>query len=209
MFETIRDVKIDHIYFDSRAPQSNLSSFKEFRETTESEFTEVRLALRMKVYSIPTDYIDIFQLAPVNSGIRMELSKPARLGMVVGYDNKDKYKGFVLTDSFSLNRWYLVTIKIDLKKRLKVTLNGNTVVNYSTDPGLDYRISDLVVGAGFSKTRKFVGKISDFFIHYQMFEKRPPVTCFGILIIKHIAGLILLLNLFLLLIPTKQVSVNS
>jgi hypothetical protein len=205
MFKTIKNVKLDHISFDSRTTQLNLSSLKEFRETGESEFTAVRLAFRMKVYSIPTDYSDIFQLAPVNSGIRMELSKPARLGMVVGYDNKDKYKGFILTDSLTLNQWYLVTMKIDIKKRLKVTLNGNTVVNYSTDPGLEYKISDIVVGAGFSKTRKFTGKISDFFIHYQMFEKRQPIICFGLLIIKHIAGLVLLINLFLLLIPTKQV----
>lgn len=200
MFETIKSVKHNHIYFDSRTSQSDLSSIKEFQETSESEFNEVRVSFKMLVYAI-SGYNNIFQLAPDNSGIRMELSKPATVGVLVGYNDKSKIKGFTLTDSLRLNQWYQFTLNLDRNKRLKMTLNGEIIGNFEPDQGLNYKISDIVVGAGFSKLRKFDGKINDFSINYQLLVKRHPLSRFIILNIKYLFGFVMLLTLFFLLIP--------
>ena len=190
-YETAQTFKKTGLSFDSRSPNRRESLIKEFTQTFDSSEKEIEINFRMKAYSIG-EFNNVFQTADANSGIRLELSKPATLALVFG---GEKVVGAILTREL-LDKWYSVSIKIDRSGKLKVFLDDAQVVDHVLDP-IDYRISHLAIGAGFSVTRPFDGQIQDFSAEYRFLEERSDgfLYTFYLIFLISFAFLITLLAL--------------
>src|SRR3972149_2702883 len=189
----------DHINvnYDNRSGDSALSAIKDFSESVKSEYKEVEISFDARLYSVH-NWQDIFQPAPSNTGIRMEIAEPAILSLVVGTKNSDGYRGFLLTDSLRLNKRYSVRVLADINKHLRVWLDGLVILDI-IDPNFDYDISEIAVGSGYSRTRPFDGELTNFRIKYKLFEENKnahltiiSIKIFLILCIGVISLLILL-----------------
>ncbi len=125
-------------------------------------------------------YTDIFGTAPVNKGIRVELSGETA-ALVVGAKNANGWDPFVIsrinkktlqpTGVKLENAVHQLTVMIDRAKHVSVTLDGKQVVNMDS-PDLNYDISDLTVGSGFSVARTFNGRVSNFSYSYGFYAPR-------------------------------------
>jgi hypothetical protein len=56
-------------------------------------------------------------------------------------------------------------------------LDNKTVIDL-IEPSIDYDISEIVVGSGFSKSRHFDGELSKFEIKYTFFKKNKKILSF-------------------------------
>ncbi|MCX6722921.1 MAG: hypothetical protein NT094_02515 [Candidatus Staskawiczbacteria bacterium] len=146
-------------FFDSNSSDSGLSKYKTITTEYKQGPKELLINFRFKVYRFG-DYNNIFQTAPGNSGIRMELTSPSTLALIVNCGKSAGIRGLVVTSAIETNKWYSLFVKVDCKNHLNVFLNNYSMIN-QTIPVLNYEISDIAVGTGFSKTRKFDGAISD------------------------------------------------
>ena len=195
----VKSESYKNINFDSQAQDNNLSAVKEFHERNFDEFKEkkylkeVEISFKCEIYSI-AEWDNIFQTAPLNYGMRMELSK-AGMGILIG--TEDEYKGFTVLNKVKLDNLYDIKIKIDKKNRLTVIVDGNEELNIA-DKSFDYSISEITIGTGYSKTRPFHGLIKDFTIDYKILK-----TSFIILNVV-VSGVLLLilivLGLFIVII---------
>ncbi len=158
------------IEYDNKSSDSGLSRIKEYPEPKTGKIEEVEISFRMRPDSA-LNYSNVFQTAPGNSGIRMELggSSKSSLGMVVG-DGDKGFRGISITDHVELGTWHSVRVSMSEDKRIRVFLDGNRMVDQKYG-GVDYIVSDIAVGAGFSKTRAFDGEIRDFAIKYKFFQE--------------------------------------
>lgn len=193
----------DHINvnYDSRSGDPALSAIKEFSESVKSEYKEVEINFDAVIYSIH-NWQNIFQTAPSNTGIRMEIAEPAILSLVVGAKNLDGYRGFLLTDSLKLNKRYSVRVLADINKHLRVWLDGQVVLDV-IDPNFDCDISEIAVGSGYSKTRPFDGELTDFRIKYKLLEENKKGHLM-IMVIKTILILCIAVISLLILFSINQ-----
>ena len=114
-------------------------------------------------------YLDLFQTAPLNTGIRLELSGKV-LALIVGARNATGYVPYIITDSLDTTQPHLLELHIDNANRVSISVDRQEVVT-SVTPELDYAISDIAVGTGLSKMRPFSGRITDFSYAYAYYEK--------------------------------------
>lgn len=168
-YTAIKNVSHANLNYNNQSEDINISSVKDFSELVQSDYKEINISFYAKVKSI-SGWNNIFQTAPLNSGIRMELSEPSTLGLVIKSKNKEAFRGFYLTRELQLDKWYFVDLKININKHLIVLLDNKTVID-EVDPNFDFDISEIAVGSGFSKTRPFDGEISKFEIRYSIFKK--------------------------------------
>lgn len=166
-YKTLKKVEFDHIAYDSQSKDHELSRVKELTENIKAQDKEISINFEMKAYSI-SDWNNVFQTAPSNSGIRMELSKPDAVGLVIGTNNKEGYRGFHL-GQILFNQWHKVEIKINRDKRLRAVFDDKTILD--VDPAFDYDISDIAIGTGFNKLRGFQGEIRNFSIEYKLCQR--------------------------------------
>jgi hypothetical protein len=129
------------------------------------KINEVDISFQMKLYSIET-LNNPFQTALANRGIRMEVALPSTLGLVIGGKTPSGFIYVIVTESLEANRWYSVQLSIDSNNHIQVMLD-NAIVASLVDERIDYEVSDIAIGAGFSKTRGFDGAIKDFSIEYE------------------------------------------
>jgi hypothetical protein len=172
-FKTLKIDTLANAQFDSRSTDPSASTIKEFREPQRSRYNEAMISFDLKAYS-NSGWDNVFQTAPQNSGIRMELAKPSVLSLIVGSKGQDGMKGIILTDSFVFNQWYSVKIQTDKEKHLRVWLDNNLVADLF-DPAMNYAVSDIAVGTGFSRSRPFDGTIRNFTISYMLINKRTAL----------------------------------
>jgi len=144
--------------FDSRSVDPLEKAVKAVRLTRDSRQNGLRIAFSFKVHQL-RQFDNLFQTDPVNSGIRMELSAPAALALIIA--GPDGPKGIYITRRLRLNKVYQLEMRIDRSDNLRVFLNKRLVVDECV-PGARYKLSDVVIGSGFSRTRGFDGRISDF-----------------------------------------------
>lgn len=187
-YSTFKTAQYTNKYFNSYSTDPNISGMKSFSIKENIKVEQTDISFQMKVYEID-NYNNIFQTAPTNSGIRMELAQPSKLGLIIGYKNAEGVKGFVLRRSLQLKQWYSVNINISRDKHLRVLLNNVAVVDLK-DSAINYDISDVAIGAGFSKKRLFKGEIVNFDLKYKFAEK-DPVRTNGALIVEIILSIIL------------------
>jgi hypothetical protein len=159
VYEPGKSVNIEHINYDSSERGSSPQSIKGFAEASKAVSKEISISFKMKVHSV-REYDDLFQTAPANAGVRMELLKPSVLGLVVGCKG-NSFKGFTVTDSLKMGEEYRVNVRITQTGKVVVALNGLVLVNESAHD-LEFRLSDIAIGTGMSKSRPFDGSISDF-----------------------------------------------
>lgn len=171
--DKIQSTKInERIYslalFDSNS--SNAEERKIFRYTEEhaAEFSEVRISFDFKANVFDAKYGNVFQTAPDNSGIRVEAAPPSLLAIVIGYENEDKLKGFMISETLETNRWYNVRIDISRTKDMQVYLDNKLVVDVH-DQNLNFAISDIAIGAGFNANRNWNGGIRNFSMSYTLY----------------------------------------
>lgn len=196
IFERTETVVITNVDFESDARDPRLAAVKVFPQVDDpSSFKAVDIHLKMKAHSM-TGYNNLFQTAPENAGIRLELAGPSTLGLVVGNEEARPggFKGYILTRSIQPGKWYTVGITITRNKRLRVSIDNTTVVD-SLERGLGFSLSDIAVGTGFSRTRPFDGSIEDFSMTYRFFRKNYSMQraflMFKIVLISGLVGLIL------------------
>ncbi len=183
-----------NIDYGSSSQATSQSSIKEFRQKDIRGFKDIAISFAMKTYSID-DHNNVFQTAPFNSGIRMELSKPSTLVLIVKSNTSSGFAPIILTKSIKLNKWYNIAINIDRLGHVKIILDNEQIVNW-VDRNLDFAVSDIMVGAGFDKTRVFKGKISNFKLSLKVFEK---MNLAKIKIIKYVFDITLLFAIGLLI----------
>ena len=168
-FEVRKEVLQKNIYLNSNSPDPRQSSVKEFREEDGSKWKELEMQFRMRIPGIE-NHPNVFQTSPGNSGIRMELSPPGNLALVVGSKNAAGFSGFFLSRNVPLNRWVQIRLSLTPGHRLTVFLDGSKVLE-ATDEDLAYEISSVAIGTGFNQTRPFQGELADFYLHYKFLEK--------------------------------------
>ena len=157
-------------FFDSHSVDSSLSKYKTITTKYKQGLRELLINFNFKVYQIG-DYNNIFQTAPGNSGIRMELANPSTLALIVDCGAPTGVRGLIVSDEIEVDKWYRVVVKMDRQNHLSVLLDDRLVVDERI-PFFQHDVSDLAVGTGFSKTRMFDGKISDCNIELSMYSDR-------------------------------------
>lgn len=172
-YRRLYSVSHRNIHFDSASADKALSGIKEFPETYSGDQTvkELTLAFRMK----PADlfYDNVFQTAPGEQGVRMELySETGRRGNLFLYISSEdgSLSGYLLRGRVKTGRWYSVALKIHKNKRISVSVNGLPVLN-RREGAIVYNISDIAVGTGCSKSRNFQGEIRDFSVEYTFYRR--------------------------------------
>lgn len=184
IYKTIGGNKYVSVDYDRHSDNAEKAKVKTYFEQTSSDIKEVYIDFKMKIYSL-NEYQNIFQTAPFNEGIRLELAPPSTLGLVVQQKDTHVPFGVILANSCVLNEWYHITISIDKNRRVRISINDFPVIDSKDMPigEIDYKISDIAIGSGFSKTRDFDGALADFSFEYRLLEKRKALSA-GILIGK-------------------------
>ncbi|MFH1825475.1 MAG: hypothetical protein ABH873_09690 [Candidatus Firestonebacteria bacterium] len=172
-YKLIKEVKYSNISFNSQSKNKEQSSIKQYVENLSSDVKEIEISFNMKIYYI-FQWDNIFQTAIENDGVRLELSLPSTLAIGIGNVKKNKTVFKIIEDDINYDEWYSVYIKIDRNKKLTVKLNNKTVIEKVED--VDYRISDIVIGTGFSKTRAFNGEVNNFIINYKLINKSKVIS---------------------------------
>ncbi|MEI7905526.1 MAG: hypothetical protein WCI43_08975, partial [Candidatus Firestonebacteria bacterium] len=164
-YKEIKNVKYSGINYDSRSKDPGLSSVKEYFEKTGAKFKELNLSFNMTAYSPESG--NIFQTAPLDSGLRLEITPEANLNLVAKLA-KGQPQSLRLVDKIKLNAMYAISLSIDVENRIAVSLNK--LEGQINVKNMDYGISELLVGAGYDRTQKFDGKLSGFNIEYKLLE---------------------------------------
>ena len=136
----------------------------------EFDRAEIEISFQLLVDSIE-DYDNVFQTAPWNEGIRLELAKPAKLAFVIPEKRggPGSIRGFYLTQQLQFRKWYRVRLRINPEQRFQAWLNDFPAIDIQ-DAGWAYAVSEVALGTGFNRTRPFHGKIADFTICYQTWK---------------------------------------
>ena len=128
-------------------------------EIKKSDNAYVHLKLRFRADS--TDgYPNLFQTAPANRGIRMEIN-----GATVGINFPDSavqggLKGLTLTTVLKTGKWYTLEVEALNGAYVRAELDGHNVAYYAS-AGISFDASRILVGGGFNASRIFRGEIEN------------------------------------------------
>ena len=184
------------INFDGRAGATGpLSRVPEFVEAANNHPVkgQITIKLSFNAQSVGT-YGNVFQTAPLNDGLRLELAKPNTAALIVGAHNPAGFLPYVLTSQLKLRQWHTLSLTVDGSNRIVAVYDGQKIVD-ATDPELAYSISDVTFGTGFSKQRHFDGQIKDASISYSVLVSTPSgqFTVTALRVIFFILSIIFLL----------------
>jgi hypothetical protein len=101
---------------------------------------------------------NVFQTAPVNSGIRMEISGATASLIIPDKLEPGGLKGLVLTSTLKTGQWYELEVDALNGAFVRAKLDGLSVANY-VSAGISMETGQLLVGGGFDETRVFRGQI--------------------------------------------------
>lgn len=124
------------------------------------------VAMQFRPFGIQ-GYQDVFQTAPLNSGMRLEIGAPHTLALIVAAKNAEGFVPYILSTTLEENQWHSLEIVSGFDSRLTVRLDGQTVVDV-VDPLLSYEVADLRLGEGFDETRFLRGQIKNGSVVYQV-----------------------------------------
>ncbi len=146
--------------FDSRSSVKQERLVKSLQSGRIRRGRALRLGFSFKVYQV-RQFDNLFQTDPVNLGVRMEMSVPSALALIIAGEGGPK--GIYITRDLKLNKIYRIELNLDKSDNVRVFLNGRLVIDECV-LGAQYGLSDVSIGAGFGKTRGFDGEIADFFL---------------------------------------------
>jgi len=120
--------------------------------------------LKLRFRSDSTEgYPNVFQTAPYDLGMRMEISG-STAAIVVRSLWADKgnsgLKVLVLTTALKAGQWYTLEIEALNGAFVRAKLDGQNVADYA-NAGLLMETSELLVGGGFDASRAFRGQIEN------------------------------------------------
>jgi len=148
------------------------------QESARGDLKTFELSLDFNASSI-NHFNNVFQTAPANSGLRLELSKPGTVALIAAARNSAGFIPYIVAPNVSLNRWHSFDVKIDPDKHITVTLDGQPRIN-ETNLTLAYEISDIAIGTGMSETRPFDGQIRNASISYRIIEPSGNGSIIGV-----------------------------
>ena len=130
----------------------------------------VHLKLRFRADSTE-GHPNVFQTAPVNRGMRMEISGSTAAIIVPDLLAPGGLKGLTLTTELKTGPWYVLEVEALNGTFVRVTLDGHLVADYVSS-GLSMETSQLLVGGGFDASRAFRGQMDNISITK---GNRPPL----------------------------------
>lgn len=128
-------------------------------EISPADNAYVHLKLRFRVDSVE-GYPNVFQTAPVNSGIRMEISGTTAAIVVPDKSVLGELKGLTLSTTVKTGQWYQLEVEALNGAFVHAKLEGQNVANYVSE-GISMETSQLLVGGGFDVSRAFRGQIDN------------------------------------------------
>lgn len=131
----------------------------------------IHLNLRFRAESTEA-HPNVFQTAPVNRGMRMEISGSTATIIVPDLSVSGGLKGLTLTTALKTEQWYALEVEALNGAYVRVTLDGQPVADYAS-ASLAMETSQLMVGGGFDASRAFRGVIENISITKGNF---PPPT---------------------------------
>ena len=156
--QTAGSKEISNIDFKNQVQEIYTSS-PWYDQTVES----VDIGLKVKFNQI--NYLEnLFQTSHSNTGIRMEVSDKSELFLVLGSKENPGYIAWKVISNIVPGKWY--DIRINVNNDLVQTFLNQKLVFENVYRYLDYSVTDVVVGSGFSRQRGFTGLIKGFRIEY-------------------------------------------
>lgn len=140
-------------YISGQTPPVSLGDLKK------SENGYIHLKLRFRVDGTEGNP-NVFQTAPANRGMRMEISGATAAIVVPDFSVLGGLKGLILSTAIKPGQWYALEVEALNGAFVRVIFDGHLVANYSS-AGLDIEFSQVHVGAGFDASRAFGGRIED------------------------------------------------
>ena len=137
------------------------------RELSRADVKSFESSMQFQSYG-GNGYMDLFQTAPLNSGIRLEATG-RMLALIIGAENANGYEPFLLTSNLVPREKHEVTIALGPTGNVDVWLDHKRMLA-TTAPDLDYLLSAITVGRGYSPNRAFRGNISNFIYSYKLYE---------------------------------------
>ncbi len=122
----------------------------------------VHLKLRFRADSTEGNP-NLFQTAPVNRGMRMEISGSTAAIIVPDLTVPGGLKGLPLTTTLKAGQWYTLEVEALNGTYVRAKLDGQSVADYAS-AGLSMETSHLLVGGGFDTSRAFRGQMDNIFI---------------------------------------------
>lgn len=165
-------VKYRDLSYDSSRDPNPWQVMVENEELGEFVRGDLEISFRMIVDFID-DYDNVFQTAPWNQGIRLELAKPAKLAFVISEraGTGVNPRGLYLTQRLEPGKWYTVRLRIDPANRFQAWVNDFSVIDIE-DATWAYAVSEVAVGTGFNRTRPFHGKVEDFSLRFGIWKPK-------------------------------------
>jgi hypothetical protein len=103
---------------------------------------------------------NVFQTAPINRGMRMEITGSTAAIIVPDLSVPSGLKRFTLTTTLKTGQWYTLEVGALNGSFVHATLDGHLVADYAS-PDLSMETSQLLVGVGFDASRTFRGQIEN------------------------------------------------
>jgi hypothetical protein len=200
-YQVIKTGTITDPGFDSRSTDPRSSSVKRFSESVHSSMREVDISFRFRAYSV-SEWSNVLQTADGNAGIRLELANPSSLVLVTSYRNTYGFNGYYLTDSLETNKWYTVRIKAKSGRYLRAYLDGRQVVDVS-DQLLNFRVSSIAIGSGYSQSRPLDGAVDGLQFTYILIRRLHTVAAI-VSVLKWLLAVTMICSAVLLLIRSKN-----
>lgn len=165
----IKNKRIADINFDSRSNDPQIKSIKCYSEQTRAQINDASVQFKVKVKNVAL-VEDVFQTAPMDRGIRLELQNGA-LNLIIN-TKSNVPRSITLINAVQPNVEYPIAISIDRNNKLKVMIGSGS--GEGINENLRFEISDIAIGTGYSQTRFFDGIISDFSLEYSLYTMVAP-----------------------------------
>ncbi|MDX8128374.1 hypothetical protein JWZ98_14460 [Methylomonas sp. EFPC1] len=136
--------------------ETSVTSVGEFKASDIAYFS---IKLRFRVDA--TDgYPNLFQTAPINQGVRLEISGTTASIVVNDSSAPNAIKGLIITENLRKDQWYDLEVEALNGSFVKANLDGLDVADYRSS-SLSVYTSQILVGQGFDSSRYFQGRIEN------------------------------------------------
>ena len=161
----------DHIQYDSRSYNPKIN--KPFDWSAGNNFLcklsskkSIKMSGSFEMYTL-SDWQNLFQTAPVNEGLRLEINSAGKAGFVLGVlqrNNLAEFSGFPFPFIVQPKKAYDLEIKGTTDDIFETKIDNQVLPTGFLE--VPFSVSRIKVGEGFSKERTFDGKITDFSVSF-------------------------------------------